>query len=127
MLDRDLGLVPALQTSLRVTRTNPIAIALWGLIVAAALTIGSLPAFFGLAVVIPVLGHATWRLYRKTTERDVAHELPIESPVNLDPTRNPILRLLWIFLDALDFLREGKEPRDRNALDEPPKSGAKKT
>ena len=113
MLDRDIGLVPALQTSLRVTRSNPLAIAGWGLIVAVALVVGSLPLFFGLAVVLPVLGHATWRLYRKTIERDPAHELPIEGPMDPDLTKNPVLRLLWIFLDALDFLREGKEPASK--------------
>jgi uncharacterized membrane protein len=37
----------------------------WGLIVAASLVLGSLPALLGLIVVIPVLGHATWHLYRK--------------------------------------------------------------
>jgi uncharacterized membrane protein len=40
--------------------------AVWGLFVAVALVIGSLPLFFGLAVVFPVLGHATWHLYRRT-------------------------------------------------------------
>ena len=109
MLDRDLGLVPALDASLRVTRANPVAVALWGLIVAAALIVGSLPLFFGLAVVMPVLGHATWRFYRKAIERDPAHELPIEGPLNPDLTRNPALQLLWTFLDALDYLRQGKE------------------
>ena len=44
--------------------------ALWGLIVAALLVIGSLAFFLGLAVVIPVLGHATWHLYRKAVEPD---------------------------------------------------------
>ena len=44
--------------------------ALWGLIVAALLVIGSLPLFVGLAVVLPVLGHATWHLYRKAVEPD---------------------------------------------------------
>ena len=39
--------------------------AVWGLIVVAALLIGSLPFFLGLAVVLPVLGHATWHLHRK--------------------------------------------------------------
>jgi uncharacterized membrane protein len=114
MLDRDVGLVPALDASWRVTQANPLAIGLWGLIVAAALILGSLPLFFGLAIVMPVLGHATWRLYRKVIERDPAHELPVEGPLNPDVTRNPALRLLWTFLDALDFL-EGKEPADRNA------------
>jgi hypothetical protein len=115
MLDRDLGLVPALEASLRVTRANPLAVALWGLIVAAALVLGSLPLFFGLAIVMPVLGHATWRFYRKAIERDPAHEAPIEGPLNPEVTRNPAVRFVCIFLDAIDFLREGKEPSDRNA------------
>jgi uncharacterized membrane protein len=41
---------------------------LWGLIVAVALFLGSLPLFVGLAIVIPVLGHSTWHLYRKVVE-----------------------------------------------------------
>jgi uncharacterized membrane protein len=115
MLDRDLGLVPALETSLRVTQANPLAVALWGLIVAAALVLGSLPLFFGLAVVMPVLGHATWRFYRKAIERDPAREAPIEGPLNPEVTRNPVIRFVCIFLDAIDFLREGKGPSDPNA------------
>jgi uncharacterized membrane protein len=47
---------------------NPLPMALWGLIVAAALLIGSIPFFVGLTVVMPVLGHATWYLYRRTVE-----------------------------------------------------------
>jgi len=43
--------------------------AMWGLFVAAALIVGSLPFFFGLAVVFPVLGHSTWHLYRKLVDR----------------------------------------------------------
>ena len=72
MLDRDVGLIPALETSVRVARENPLAVALWGLIVAVALALGSLPLFLGLAVVMPVLGHASWRLYRKSIVRDPA-------------------------------------------------------
>jgi uncharacterized membrane protein len=106
LLDRDLGLAPARDSSLRVTRANPLAVALWGLIISVALTLGSLPLFFGLAVVMPILGHATWRFYRKAIERDPALELPIEGPLNPDVTKNPALRLLWIFLDALDFVRQ---------------------
>jgi uncharacterized membrane protein len=108
MLDRDLGLVPALEASLRVTRNNPVAVGLWGLIVAVALVLGSIPLFFGLAVVLPVLGHATWRFYRRAIERDPAHELPIEGPLQPDVTRNPALQLVWIFLDALVPLRQRK-------------------
>ncbi len=72
LLDRDVGLVPAIAASLRVSRENPVTIALWGLIVAATLLLGSLPLFIGLAVVMPMLGHSTWRLYRRAIEREAA-------------------------------------------------------
>jgi uncharacterized membrane protein len=47
---------------------NPLQMAAWGLIVAVLLVIGSIPLFAGLAVVMPLLGHATWHLYRKLVE-----------------------------------------------------------
>jgi uncharacterized membrane protein len=65
LLDRDVGAVSAMQTSLRATLVNPVPIACWGLIVAALLIVGTVPLFVGLAVVMPILGHATWHLYRK--------------------------------------------------------------
>jgi uncharacterized membrane protein len=65
LLDRDVGLYGAVSTSIRAVATNPSPMALWGLIVAGGLAIGMLPAFLGLIVVLPVLGHATWHLYRK--------------------------------------------------------------
>src|SRR5215471_15336550 len=68
LLDRDVGAAVAMQTSLRVMATNPLPMALWGLIVATLLLIGSIPFFVGLTVVMPVLGHATWHLYRRTVE-----------------------------------------------------------
>ena len=64
LLDRDVGLPVAVTTSVRVARRNPGVIAAWGLIVAASLVLGSIPLFLGLIVVMPVLGHATWHLYR---------------------------------------------------------------
>ncbi|HUI95996.1 MAG TPA: DUF2189 domain-containing protein [Xanthobacteraceae bacterium] len=70
LLDRDVGAAVALLTSVRVVLANPLAMALWGLIVAALLLIGSLPLFVGLAVTLPVLGHATWHLYRKAVAPD---------------------------------------------------------
>ena len=65
LLDRNVGAATALMTSLRAVMKNPVVMAAWGLIVAALLVLGSLPFFVGLAVVMPVLGHATWHLYRK--------------------------------------------------------------
>ncbi|HRO10188.1 DUF2189 domain-containing protein [Amaricoccus sp.] len=66
LLDRDVGLPVAIITSMRVTAANPVPIAAWGLIVAAGLVLGSIPFFLGLIVVMPILGHATWHLYRRT-------------------------------------------------------------
>lgn len=65
LLERDVGAVAAIETSVRATLANPIPVAVWGLIVAAGLVIGSIPIFVGLAVIMPILGHATWHLYRK--------------------------------------------------------------
>jgi uncharacterized membrane protein len=65
LLDRDVGAPVAVLTSLRAVIANPVTMALWGLIVAALLVIGSVPFFIGLTVVVPVLGHATWHLYRR--------------------------------------------------------------
>ena len=65
LLDRDVGVGAAISTSVRAVMANPGPMAAWGLIVAAGLAIGSIPLFLGLIVVMPVLGHATWHLYRK--------------------------------------------------------------
>jgi uncharacterized membrane protein len=64
MLDRGVGLDTAVSWSYRAVRANPAAMAMWGLIVAVSLVLGSIPLLLGLAVVVPVLGHATWHMYR---------------------------------------------------------------
>ncbi|MGB3866702.1 MAG: DUF2189 domain-containing protein [Xanthobacteraceae bacterium] len=68
MLDRHAGVADAMLTSMRVMVKNPLTMAAWGIIVAALLVLGSIPFFLGLAVVVPLLGHATWHLYRKVLE-----------------------------------------------------------
>ena len=72
LLDRDVGAAVALLTSVRAVAANPVTMALWGLIVTALLVVGSLPFFLGLTVVMPVLGHSTWHLYRRVVEPDPA-------------------------------------------------------
>jgi uncharacterized membrane protein len=69
LLDRDVGVGTAIWTSVRVVAENPRPMAAWGLIVAGGLMIGSIPLFLGLIVIMPVLGHATWHLYRKVVPR----------------------------------------------------------
>lgn len=100
MLDRHAGVMDAVITSLRVVARNPVPMALWGLIVAALLVLGSLPLFLGLAVVIPLLGHATWHLYRKVVERNP------NPPVQ--PPRNKIKRSAADFPVALFQWRSDK-------------------
>ncbi len=70
LVDRDVGLDTAVKTSVRAVLVNPGPMAVWGLIVAGALVIGALPLFLGLVVVVPVLGHATWHLYRAIVPRE---------------------------------------------------------
>src|SRR5438128_8751274 len=96
MLDRHATAIDAIRTSLRAVRENPIPMAAWGLIVSVLLAIGSLPFFVGLAVVLPVLGHATWHLYRKVVAPDPnppgeeprlrkGHRYAADFPANLFP------------------------------------------
>jgi len=68
LLDRRVSALTAAKTSFRVVLANPQSMATWGLIIAVMLFLGFLPAFVGLAVVIPLLGHSTWHLYRKVVE-----------------------------------------------------------
>jgi uncharacterized membrane protein len=70
LLDRNVGMPAAVVTSIRAILKSPFTMAMWGLIVAIGLALGSLPALFGLAVVMPILGHASWHLYRKVVARD---------------------------------------------------------
>ncbi|MGY8684992.1 DUF2189 domain-containing protein [Bradyrhizobium sp. UFLA05-153] len=98
MLDRHATAGEAMVTSLRAVAKNPAPMAAWGVIVAALLALGTIPAFLGLAVVIPLLGHATWHLYRKVIVSDpnARHDAPpprprkpaADFPANLFPWRN---------------------------------------
>ncbi|MCP3470109.1 DUF2189 domain-containing protein [Bradyrhizobium sp. CCGUVB1N3] len=98
MLDRHATAGDAMVTSLRAVAKNPVPMAAWGVIVAALLALGTIPAFLGLAVVIPLLGHATWHLYRKVIVSDpnARHDAPpprprkpaADFPANLFPWRN---------------------------------------
>jgi uncharacterized membrane protein len=86
MLDRHATAGEAMVTSIRVAAKNPVTTAAWGLIVAVLLVIGSLPLFLGLAVVIPLLGHATWHLYREVIAVDPsARPIPPRPPHQRKP------------------------------------------
>ncbi len=65
LLDRDVGALAAVLASAYAVATNPVPLMTWGLVVAVLMFLVALPALVGLIVVLPVLGHATWHLYRK--------------------------------------------------------------
>ena len=65
----ELGAATTIETSIRAFMRNPLQMVAWGLIVAVLLVIGTIPLFVGLAVVLPVLGYATWHLYTRVVER----------------------------------------------------------
>jgi len=68
-VDKVISPFTAVATSIEAVRANPKTIALWGLRVVALLILGSIPAFVGLAVVLPVLGYASWHLYTRLVVR----------------------------------------------------------
>jgi uncharacterized membrane protein len=103
LIDRNISATAAAATSVKAVLRNPFTMALWGLIVAAALFIGSLPLFVGLAVAIPVLGHSTWHLYRKVVVPDL-------SPREVHPTP-PKRRRYAADFPAVLFPIYDKEPR----------------
>ena len=65
IIDKDAEAGTAIETSLALMRENPGPMLAWGAIVAGMLVLGMVSLFVGLAVVLPVLGHATWHLYRR--------------------------------------------------------------
>ena len=69
VVDKPVDAGTAVATSLRAARENPSQIARWGVRIALLLVLGAIPAFIGLAVVLPVLGYATWHLYTRLVER----------------------------------------------------------
>lgn len=69
LVDRDTDARTAIDTSVRAVMANKGMMVRWGLTVAFLLVLGSIPLFIGLAVVLPVLGYATWHLYCHLIER----------------------------------------------------------
>lgn len=68
LLDRNVGVGVAIQTSLRAVSANPGTMTVWGAVIALTLLAGFVPLFIGLAIAIPVLAHASWHLYRRVVQ-----------------------------------------------------------
>jgi uncharacterized membrane protein len=65
LVDREVDFVTAMVASIRTVIENPRPMFEWAVIVVVLLAVGMIPAFLGLFVVLPVLGHATWHIYRR--------------------------------------------------------------
>lgn len=77
LLDRDVDFITAMVTSVQTVVKNPIPMLGWAAVVTALLIVASLPMFLGLIVVLPILGHTTWHIYRKAV---AAQEQPAAAP-----------------------------------------------
>lgn len=73
MLNRNTDAITAALTSVRVCLASPLTLGVWGLSIAFLTLLAMLPAFIGLIVVGPWLGHATWHAYRELVPAEVAH------------------------------------------------------
>ncbi|NSY36934.1 DUF2189 domain-containing protein [Leisingera sp. ANG59] len=65
LLDRETNFVTAMLTSIRAVAENPVVMLGWAAIISAAMLLSLVPAFLGLIITLPVLGHTTWHLYRR--------------------------------------------------------------
>ena len=65
LMDREYDFITAMITSVKVVLASPAAMLGWGIVVTLAVIAACIPFFLGLLVVLPVLGHATWHLYRR--------------------------------------------------------------
>ena len=65
LLDREVDFVTAMVTSVRAVMTSPVPMISWAAVIAVLVIVSAIPYFLGFLVTVPVLGHATWHLYRR--------------------------------------------------------------
>jgi uncharacterized membrane protein len=70
LLDKELDFVTAMLTSIEVVKANPVVMIAWGIAIAGLTFLAMVPALLGLLVVLPVLGHASWHIYRRALQSD---------------------------------------------------------
>lgn len=64
LLDRDVDFITAMITSVKTVVENPVPMLIWGVVITALAVVGMMSMFIGLIVILPVLGHTAWHLYR---------------------------------------------------------------
>ncbi|MGH1369143.1 MAG: DUF2189 domain-containing protein [Maritimibacter sp.] len=65
LLDKEIDFITAMILSWQFVAQNRFVMIIWGMVIAGLMFVAMIPAFVGLFVVLPVLGHATWHLYRR--------------------------------------------------------------
>jgi uncharacterized membrane protein len=70
LLDRRIGVRRAVLTSVRAVGENPLALALWALVIMVAMALSMATLMAGFALAVPVIGHATWHAYRDLVDTD---------------------------------------------------------
>lgn len=65
LLEREVDFITAIIASIRAVAANPVVMVAWAAIIAALLAVGMVPFFLGLFIALPVLGHASWHVYRR--------------------------------------------------------------
>lgn len=76
LLDREVDFVTAMLTSIQVVLNNPGPMLGWAALVAGLTFLALIPGFLGLFIVLPLLGHATWHLYRQIVEAGATEQAP---------------------------------------------------
>jgi uncharacterized membrane protein len=90
LLEREVDFVTAMVTSVRAVVTSPGPMIGWAATVVLLLAISALPYFLGLVLTLPILGHATWHLYRRLVA-PVAAEMPEKMPEEMPDTSATVL------------------------------------
>jgi uncharacterized membrane protein len=81
LLERDIDFVTAMITSWNAVLMNRVVMLSWAAIIVGILFVAMVPFFLGLIVALPILGHATWHVYRRAVIP------PKEAPVNSEGSR----------------------------------------
>ncbi len=68
LMEREVDFISAIITSVQAVTGNPATLLIWGGVIAVLLFLGMVPLFLGLFVTLPILGHASWHMYRRLTE-----------------------------------------------------------
>jgi uncharacterized membrane protein len=70
LLDKELDFVTAMLTSIAVVKANPRVMIVWGAVLAGLTFLAMVPALLGLFIALPVLGHASWHIYRRALQHN---------------------------------------------------------